>query len=206
MWPFVRLSRRTMLARSAAATLAAAAPAFGEPATSATDQRKARLDQVIDRAISSRRIVGSVVLVMQDGDIVYRRAAGHADREAGSPMREDTMFRLASLSKPIVSVAAMVLVERGRLDPRDPVTKWLPDFRPRTADGKVPAITIHHLLTHTAGLSYGFLQPADSPYQRAGVSDGLDRADVTLGEEIRRRAIGRHRRGHQVVDDMADPR
>ena len=57
------------------------------------------------------------------------------------------MFRLASLSKPIVSVAAMALVERGRLDPQDPVTKWLPDFRPQTADGKIPAITIHHLLT-----------------------------------------------------------
>jgi CubicO group peptidase (beta-lactamase class C family) len=101
-------------------------------------------------------------------------------------MREDAMFRLASLSKPIVSVAAMALVERGQLDPQDPVTKWLPEFRPQTADGKIPAITIHHLLTHTAGLSYGFLQPPDSPYQRAGISDGLDKSDITLDEEVRR--------------------
>ena len=186
MWPFVRLSRRTMLARSAAATLAAAAPALSRPAKSETDDRKARLDRVIDRAIGARRIVGSVVLVMQDGEIIYRRAAGYADREAALPMREDAMFRLASLSKPIVSVAAMALVERGRLDPQDPVTKWLPDFRPQTADGKIGAISIPHPLTPTAGLSYGFLQPPDSPYQRAGISDGLDRSDITLDEEIRR--------------------
>ncbi|WP_298872466.1 serine hydrolase domain-containing protein [uncultured Bradyrhizobium sp.] len=186
MWPFVRLSRRTMLARSAAVTLAAAAPALSHQAKSETDDRKARLDRVIDRAIGARRIVGSVVLVMQDGETIYRRAAGFADREAAVPMREDAMFRLASLSKPIVSVAAMALVERGGLDPQDPVTKWLPDFHPQTADGKIGAITIHHLLTHTAGLSYGFLQPPDSPYQRAGISDGLDRSDITLDEEIRR--------------------
>lgn len=189
MWPFVRsLSRRTVLARSAAATLVAAAPALSGPAKSdnTADERRLRLDRVIDRAIAARRIVGTVVMVMKDGDVVYRRAAGHADREADRPMREDAMFRLASLSKPIVSAAAMALVERGRLDPQDPVTKWLPDFRPQTADGKVPAITIHHLLTHTAGLSYGFLQPPDGPYQRAGVSDGLDRSEITLDEEIRR--------------------
>lgn len=181
-------SRRTVLVRSAAATLAAAAPALSRSAKSETtaDDRRLRLDRVIDRAIAERRIVGSVVVVMQDGEVVYRRAAGQADREANRPMREDAMFRLASLSKPIVSAAAMALVERGRLDPRDPVTKWLPDFRPQTMDGRVPAITIHHLLTHTAGLSYGFLQPPDGPYARAGVSDGLDRSGIGLDEEIRR--------------------
>jgi CubicO group peptidase (beta-lactamase class C family) len=181
-------SRRAVLARSAAATLVAAAPALGGPAKSdsTADDRNSRLDRVIDRAISERRIVGSVVVVMQDGDVVYRRAAGLADREANRPMREDAMFRLASLSKPIVSAAAMALVERGRLDPQAPVTKWLPDFRPQTTDGRVPVITIHHLLTHTAGLSYGFLQPPDGPCQRAGVSDGLDRSGIDLDEEVRR--------------------
>ena len=181
-------SRRTILARSAAATLVAAAPALGGPAKpeNAVDDRRLRLDRVTDRAIAERRIVGSVVVVMQDGEIVYRRVAGRADREADRPMREDALFRLASLSKPIVSAAAMALVERGRLDPQDPVTKWLPDFRPQTADGRVPEITIHHLLTHTAGLSYGFLQPPDGPCQRAGVSDGLDRSGIDLDEEVRR--------------------
>ena len=88
-------SRRTILARSAAATLVAAAPALGGPAKpeNAADERRLRLDRVIDRAIAERRIVGSAVMVMQDGEIVYRRAAGHADREANRPMREDALFR-----------------------------------------------------------------------------------------------------------------
>ena len=69
MWPFVRLSRRTMLTRSAVATFAAAAPALGAPARAETtgDERRLRLDRVIDRAIAARRIVGSVVVVLQDG-------------------------------------------------------------------------------------------------------------------------------------------
>jgi CubicO group peptidase (beta-lactamase class C family) len=125
-------------------------------------------------------------VVMQEGEVVYRRAAGLADRETNRPMREDAMFRLASLSKPVVSAAAMALVERSRIDLQDPVTKWLPEFRPQTRDGRVPVITIHHLLTHTAGLSYGFFQPSDGPYPRAGVSDGLDRSGIGLDEEVRR--------------------
>ena len=156
MWPFVRtLSRRTILARSAAATLVAAAPALGGPARAETkaDERRLRLDRVIDRALAEHRIVGSVVLVMQDGDIVYRRAAGHADREADRPMREDAMFRLASLSKPIVSVAAMALVERGRLDPQNssPDGCRISARRPRTARSpRSPSIIFS---PHTAGLS-----------------------------------------------------
>jgi len=181
-------SRRAILARGAVATLVVAAPARSRTAKSenAADERKLRLDRAIDRAVAERRVVGSVVVVMQDGEVVYRRAAGLADRETNRPMREDAIFRLASLSKPIVSSAAMVLIERGRIDLQDPVTKWLPEFRPQTADGRVPVVTIHHLLTHTAGLSYGFFQPPDGPYRRAGVSDGLDRSGIGLDEEARR--------------------
>src|SRR5580704_2556262 len=69
-----------------------------------------RVDAVIDAALASRRLVGGVVLIAQHGEPVYRRAAGLADREREQPMREDTLFRLASISKPIVSTAAMVLV------------------------------------------------------------------------------------------------
>src|SRR5690606_42083738 len=92
---------------------------------------------------------------------------------------------LASVTKPIVSAAALRLAERGQLDLQSPVTRWLPEFHPRLPDGSVSSITIHQLLTHTAGLSYGFLEPADGPYRRAGVSDGLD-TSVTLEEKLRR--------------------
>src|SRR5436305_10587775 len=144
------------------------------------------IDSVIDRALGEARIVGAVVLVAQDGDIVYRRAAGLADRERGTPMREDAVFRLASLTKPIVTAAALRMVELGKIALADPVTRYLPDFRPALPDGTTPTITLRHLLTHTAGLAYGFMQPPDGPYHRAGVSDGMDQPGLTMGNEIAR--------------------
>jgi CubicO group peptidase (beta-lactamase class C family) len=144
------------------------------------------IDAAIDRAMAERRIVGTVVLVARDGRLVYRRAAGLADREAGRPVREDSVFLYASLTKPMVTAAALRLVEEGRIALADPVTKFLPDFRPKLADGREPVITIHHLLTHTAGLIYGFTEPADGPYHRAGVSDGLDAPGRSFAENLRR--------------------
>jgi CubicO group peptidase (beta-lactamase class C family) len=144
------------------------------------------IDAAIDRAMAERRIVGTVVLVARDGRLVYRRAAGLADREARRPVREDSVFLYASLTKPMVTAAALRLVEEGRIALADPVTKFLPDFRPKLADGREPVITIHHLLTHTAGLIYGFTEPADGPYHRAGVSDGLDAPGRSFAENLRR--------------------
>jgi CubicO group peptidase (beta-lactamase class C family) len=146
----------------------------------------ARLDVAIDKALAEKRIVGAVVLVSRYGELVYHRAAGLADREAGTPMREDAIFRLASMSKPLVSVAAMSLVEEGVVSLQDPVTKWLPAFRPKLADGVAPEITIHHLLTHTGGLSYGFEEPVDGPYHAHKVSDGLDQPGLGLEENLAR--------------------
>jgi CubicO group peptidase (beta-lactamase class C family) len=147
-----------------------------------------RLDAVIDSAVREERIVGTVALVARDGEVVYRRAAGFADREAGRPVREDDVFRLASLAKPVVAVAALALVERGKLGLDDAVTRWLPEFRPRLADGTVPLVTIRQLLTHTSGLGYRFFQPEDSPYHRAAVSDGLDQPGLSFEENARRLA------------------
>ncbi len=145
-----------------------------------------RLDPVIDQALTERRLVGAVVQIAQDGQLVYRRAAGLADREAGRPMREDALFRLASVSKPIVSTAALVLIAQGRLRLDDRVDRWLPTFRPRLPNGTAPALTIHHLMTHTAGLSYRFFQPEGGFYARADVSDGMDRVAFGLEENLRR--------------------
>ncbi len=147
-----------------------------------------RLDAVIDREIAEQRIVGAVVLVAREGRLVYHRAAGFADRETGRVMREDATFRLASVTKPIVTAAAMRLIEEGKLGLSDPVTKWLPEFRPTLADGTRPVITIRHLLTHTSGLTYGLLEPPDHPYHTLGVSDGLDRPEISMEENLRRLA------------------
>ena len=88
-------------------------------------------------------------------------------------MEVDTQFRLSSLSKPICTAAAMVLVEHGVLALGEPVTTWLPDFRPRLATGEQPTITLHHLLTHTSGLGYPWAENPRDPYQRADVGDGI---------------------------------
>ncbi len=147
-----------------------------------------RLAAAIDKALAERRIVGTVVLVARNGEIVYRRAAGYADRESGTAMREDAIFRLASIAKPIVTAAAMRLVEEGRLSLQSPVTQWLPAFHPALVDGSTPEITIHHLLTHTSGLGYAFLEPSDGPYHKLNVSDGLDQPGLTLEENLSRLA------------------
>ncbi|MGR4865084.1 serine hydrolase domain-containing protein [Caulobacter sp. LARHSG274] len=146
----------------------------------------ARIDAVVDRAIAEHRLVGAVVLVARDGKLVYRRAAGLADREAGRPMREDAVFRYSSVTKPFVTAAVMRLVEDGKLRLDDPVTKWLPDFRPKLADGTAPVITLRQLLDHTSGLTYGLAEPASHPYHRLGVSDGIDLSGITLDENLRR--------------------
>src|SRR5262245_51546337 len=109
-----------------------------------------RLDAVIDKAIADQTIVGTVVMIARDGKVVYARAAGLADREAKRAMREDTLFRLASMTKPITVLTALALIDQGKLALADPVTKWLPDFKPKLADGRAPTITVRHLITHTS--------------------------------------------------------
>ena len=147
-----------------------------------------RLDAVIDRAIADAQIVGTVMLVSQRGTVIYERAAGAADREAQRPMTANTIFRYSSLAKPIVSATALSLIENGQLNLEDPVTKWLPNFRPHLADGREPVITTRHLLTHTAGLSYRFSEAEDGPYHRANVSDGMDQPGLGFDENLRRLA------------------
>lgn len=144
------------------------------------------IDGAIEQALCEKRLVGAVVLVAQGGEIVYRRAAGMADREAGKPMALNTLFRLASVSKPIVSTAALALMAQGAMRLDDPITRWLPNFRPRLADGTTPLMTLRHLMTHTAGLSYRFFQPEGGFYAQLGVSDGMDEASVSLQENVRR--------------------
>lgn len=128
------------------------------------------IDRVIDDALAARRIVGTVVLVARDGKVVYRRAAGLADREAGKAMEENAIFRLASVTKPIVAATALALIDEGRLGLDDTVETYLPYFTPRLADGRAAAITIRQLLTHTAGLGYDYPDPM--------ISTGLGNTDL----------------------------
>jgi CubicO group peptidase (beta-lactamase class C family) len=113
-----------------------------------------RVNQAIDAALAEGRITGTVVMVYRDGKPLLRRAAGFADREAGKPVAFDTIFRLASVTKPIVAATALAMADHGLLGLSDLVSTHLPWFRPKTPGGAIAEITLRHLLTHTSGLTY----------------------------------------------------
>src|SRR5947207_15731186 len=129
-------------------------------------ERLARIHSAMQRYVDREEIAGAVSLVARHGRVVYLDTAGTMDREAGKPMKPDTMFRIASMTKPITSLAAMMLYEEGYFQLSDPVSKFIPEFKNMMvsaptwpggagAPNRFPAereITIRHLLTHTAGL------------------------------------------------------
>ena len=159
-------------------------------ADGATDAAMARhVDAVIDRWVAEEKIVGTVAMVARDGEIVYRRAAGFADREARIPVEEDTIFRHASMTKAIISATALALVDENKLCLHDAVEKWLPFFTPKLEDGRQPTITIRQLLTHTSGLSYAFFEPEGSAYHAENLSEALDDTGaMTLEDSMKKLA------------------
>ena len=103
--------------------------------------------------VQDREIAGAVTLVATPDRIVHLEATGKADIASGRPMRPDTIFWIASMTKPITATSVLMMQEEGKLSVDDPVEKYLPEFgRLRTADGKPARVTIRHLLTHTSGL------------------------------------------------------
>jgi CubicO group peptidase (beta-lactamase class C family) len=158
----------------------APATSLAAPATPGiSSERLKRLSATLQDYVDKGRLAGAVVRIQQDGRDVYSEAFGWRDKEARSPMREDTIFRIASQSKALTSVAAMMLMEDGRLLLDDPVGKHLPEWARTTVatakpDGGydvVPAkrpITIRDLMTHTAGISYGS-GPAEKAWRDAGI-------------------------------------
>jgi len=129
-------------------------------------ERLARLDAALQAYVDAGTLPGAVALVASRGETAYLKAFGHRDREAGDPLETDDIFRIASQSKAVVSVAIMMLQEEGRLLISDPVGRHLPEYLETTVarandDGTYDVvaarqpITIRHLLTHTAGITYG---------------------------------------------------
>ena len=146
--------------------LAAGADTGGSaPPSPVSQTRLARIDGLLQRYVDEGQIAGAVALVLKDGQPIYERAVGWSDREADRRMTVDTIFRIASQTKALTSVAALALVEEGKLGLNDPVGRFIPGFAKTSvssvSDGsttQVPAkrpITIRDLLTHTAGISYG---------------------------------------------------
>ncbi|WP_438941302.1 serine hydrolase domain-containing protein [Micromonospora craterilacus] len=143
--------------------------------------RLARIDEHFGRYVDDGRLAGFQVVVTRRGEIAHSSAYGLRDREAGAPVEADTLWRIYSMTKPITSLAAMMLWEEGHFELTDEVGRWLPEFADMRVYSKgstlkpytVPAvepIRVWHLLTHTAGLTYGFMQTSvvDGLYRAAG--------------------------------------
>jgi CubicO group peptidase (beta-lactamase class C family) len=197
-----KTDRRTLLLGLLALGLAPAARATAPQAARALlPQRLARLNDYFGSEIGNGKIPGAVALVQQHGRPVYFEAFGR--RDAGNPMPPDAIFRLYSMSKPIVSVAAMMLVEDGALTLADPLSNYIPAFantkvgidRPggdeHATSTFVPLerpITIEDLLRHTSGITYGFYgdDPARRRYSRLDLFDSNDIDNAELAERIAR--------------------
>jgi CubicO group peptidase (beta-lactamase class C family) len=147
-----------------------------------SETRVARLDQALEQYVADQRVAGVVALVLRDGKPVYEKAAGWRDRERSSPMRMDTIFRIASQTKALTSAAILMLVEEGRVGLGDPVSRFIPEFAKSTVAERsagavtiVPAkrqIQIKDLLTHTSGMSYGTDAHIAALYEPKGLGPG----------------------------------
>ncbi len=143
-----------------------------------------KIDHLTQRYIDEGKIAGSISMVARRGEIAHLQCQGKMDIEADKDMAEDTIFRIYSMSKPITSTALMMLYEDGYFQLDDPVSKFIPGFKDLkvyTPSGLVDTerqMTIRDLLTHTSGLTYGFMRstPVDEMYRDQGVeeSDSLD--------------------------------
>ena len=161
------------------------------------EARNAKLDETLRGLVEGRSTPGIMVLILQNGRPVYNRSVGVREVGSATLIGENDMFRLASMTKAVTSVAAMILVEQGKIGLDDPVSRVLPEFanlRVREPDGaEVPASrppTIRELLTHTAGFSYNFINNPRlvDAYREARVTDGLDQPQVTTAEAMQRLA------------------
>ncbi len=164
-----------------------------------SSERLERIGAAVQRCIDDKRITGAVTLVVRRGRVAWLKAQGMMDREAGKPMRPDTIFRICSMTKPITSLAVMMLYEEGQFLLTDPVAKYLPEFKEpkvlvKPASGEpysIPAageITIRDLLRHTSGLTYNWNDDLGPLYQQADVAHGLLPYDGTIGDSVRRLA------------------
>jgi CubicO group peptidase (beta-lactamase class C family) len=165
-------------------TLALTSVSAGQRAAPGSDagvasDRLARIDKVLQQYVDDNRIPGAVGLVLRDGRPIYERAVGWSDKESSRKMTTDTIFRIASQSKALTSVAILILMEEGALTLNTPVSEFIPTFAKTTvmtkgAAGMTPeparrAINIKDLLTHTAGISYGTDASVASLYEAKGL-------------------------------------
>ncbi len=163
--------------------------------------RLERIGTLMQEHVDDGLLAGAVALVARDGKVAYLKTVGLQDKEMNVPMKPDTIFRIASMSKPITSVAVMMLYEEGWFRLSDPISKYLPEFKNMkvlasgtagdSSEKLVPAkreITIRHLLTHTSGLTYQWDPRVGAKYAEAGITHGLLQTDDVLADGIKKLA------------------
>jgi CubicO group peptidase (beta-lactamase class C family) len=206
--PLVRISRRHVAACIVAVCLSTSLASFGQEllpaakpeAVGLSSERLNRISEEVQRNIDNKRIAGAVTMVVRRGHVAWFKAQGMADREASKPMQTDSIFRICSMTKPLTSLAVMMLYEEGRFMLDDPVSKYIPEFKNpkvlvKPANGKpytVPAtreITIRDLLTHSSGITYTWNPDLGPLYKEANVADGLSQYDGTIGDSVKRLAV-----------------
>jgi CubicO group peptidase (beta-lactamase class C family) len=167
-------------------------------------ERLDRIESMCQDAVSDGEVPGVVALVARHGKIVYWKAFGMADNQAGRTLLRDDIFRIASQSKAITSTAVMMLWEEGRFQLDDPVSKYIPEFKNPmvlesfqysdttfTAAAANKEITIRHLLTHTSGIGYGQIDKDERfkmIYEKAGITDLFTTKDISIGESVKKLA------------------
>jgi CubicO group peptidase (beta-lactamase class C family) len=164
-----------------------------------SSRRLERIEGWMERLVADGKLPGLLTMVARRGQTVFQRTCGLADVARGTPVRPDTIYRIYSMTKPLTSVAVMMLYEEGRFQLDDPITRFLPCFRDmrvytsgmQNKWDSVPAkrdITFRDLLTHTAGLTYGFMNatPVDGMYRETGVD--FQTAETSLAEVVERAA------------------
>ena len=183
--------------------VAAKAPvlAIASPASAGMlAERLARIDDLVKEYVDKKWIAGAAILVARNGKIVYYKGLGYDDIDKKTPMKKDAIFRIASQTKAITSVAVMMLYEEGKILLSDPISKYIPEFKnPKVLDKfngadttytTVPAkreITIRDLLTHTSGIGYAQIGTKESNaiYYKAGVVGGIGVDKILLADKMK---------------------
>ena len=163
-----------------------------------SSERLQRINTYIQEYIDTKQIAGAVTLVARRGEVVHLEAQGWRDKEADTPMTTDTIFEMASMTKPIVSAALMMLFEEGRFLLDDPISKWLPEYADHQVRlpgylGAQPVaaarpVTVRHVLTHTSGLTMRPDNRGLTQAQRDRVTNG-GKGHATLREHVRAAAV-----------------
>src|SRR5689334_19375052 len=144
----------------AIAAVAQPLPATAPEAAGMSSERLGRLTETFQHGIDQGELPGAVAAIARDGKLVYEKAFGFQNREDKVPMKTGSVFRIASMSKPITSVAIMMLAEEGKVDIAAPVSQYLPELKDLKVgmDGQPMkrSMTVQDLLRHTSGITYAF--------------------------------------------------